>query len=231
MERKKYFPSDQASQAIWLNTFQAQLLIYAVILGIPVAVTDKVTAGSVQFSYIINALSAIKLYAKSITGFKNIFTKGTTQTIGSFPALSLPVAPATFIVGYLNFIFLLVQNIKTNPAYNEETIGKALGIIGADSTFNTETFKPVIAADYIPAEHSVKVEFLKDDTDGMKIYTRLEGESVWNFLALDTESPYWDTRPLAQPGVIERREYMAFGWLNDHEIGLPSDPAIAIFPG
>ena len=55
------------------------------------------------------------------------------------------------------------------------------------------------------------------------VYCRLRGSTGWNKLGIDTSSPYYDTHPLATPGVAETREYMLRAILDDVEIGQPSD--------
>ena len=47
----------------------------------------------------------------------------------------------------------------------------------------------------------------------------------------DTEAPYYDTRPLAQPGVPEVREYKVRGMVADDEIGQSSDIVSLTFAG
>ena len=59
----------------------------------------------------------------------------------------------------------------------------------------------------------------------------LKGQTAWNFLARDTSSPYIDNRPLATPGTAEVRETMAYGGLNDQQIGLQSDIVSVTFGG
>ena len=50
-------------------------------------------------------------------------------------------------------------------------------------------------------------------------------------LGTDTEAPYFDTKPLANPAVPEVREYMARGMVGDEEVGLDSDIASITFAG
>jgi hypothetical protein len=67
--------------------------------------------------------------------------------------------------------------------------------------------------------------------DSVNIYGRLAGQSAWTLLGRDSESPYLDQRPLANPAVPEKREYMARGVVNDVEIGVDSDIVTVVFAG
>jgi hypothetical protein len=72
---------------------------------------------------------------------------------------------------------------------------------------------------------------VKGKTKGVNIYSRLKGQSEWTFLALDTESPYHDTRALAVAGVAETREYIAYGVLSDEELPTGSDIITVVYGG
>jgi hypothetical protein len=122
----------------------------------------------------------------------------------------------------------LIKDIKGSTAYTT-AIGEAFGIITPASGFDPSTFKTTLK---IKIEGGrIIIDFVKSEVEGVHIYTRLRGELGWTYLATDTHSPYYDTRPLATPGHAETREYMARGVINDEEIGLDSDIASVVFSG
>jgi hypothetical protein len=122
----------------------------------------------------------------------------------------------------------LIKDIKGSTAYTH-ALGEAFGIIAPVSGFDPSTFKTTLK---IKIEGGrIIIEFVKSEVEGVHIYTRLRGELGWTYLATDTHSPYYDTRPLATPGHAETREYMARGVINDEEIGLDSDIASVVFSG
>lgn len=57
----------------------------------------------------------------------------------------------------------------------------------------------------------------------MHVYSRIQGESEWKFLARDTQSPYVDTTPLGVAANPEIREYRIRAVIADKEIGDYSD--------
>lgn len=63
------------------------------------------------------------------------------------------------------------------------------------------------------------------------IYSRLSGAPEWTRLGMDSSSPYYDTRPLAVPGVAELREYLVRGIGADEEIGQDSNIVAIVFGG
>lgn len=78
-------------------------------------------------------------------------------------------------------------------------------------------------------KNCIEVHFEKGDAEAVNIYTRIEGEVDWKFLARDTHSPYIDNRPIAKNGIPEDREYIATRVINDIEVGEPSDSAVIMF--
>jgi hypothetical protein len=64
---------------------------------------------------------------------------------------------------------------------------------------------------------------LLSQSDGVHIYCRRSGEKEFALLATDTRSPYTDERPNAPGNSAETREYMAFYFIDDKEVGQPSD--------
>lgn len=108
-------------------------------------------------------------------------------------------------------------------------IADDLQIVGEADDFNAETYKPEISGQVFSGY--VRIKFTKKGVDGVKIYVRLKGQTVWRLLSFDTNSPYDDFTALATPGVAEVREYQAFGVIDDVQIGQPSDIASVTFAG
>jgi hypothetical protein len=123
----------------------------------------------------------------------------------------------------------LVRHWKTLPGYPASGSEAALRLKVAGPTLDPATYKPVIRA-RIEAGR-VRLDFEKRGVSGLVFYARLRGAMEWERLGTDTRAPFWDARPLAQPGAPEVREYMARGLVNDDEIGLDSDIVSVTFGG
>lgn len=121
-----------------------------------------------------------------------------------------------------------INQWKANPACTD-AIEAALKIVGSGSDFDPDAFKAEITAEVVSGH--VRVKFKKGQTHGINLYSRLKGQSVWKFLARDTNSPYDDHTALAVAGTPEVREYQAYGVLNDAQIGLASDIVSVTFGG
>lgn len=132
------------------------------------------------------------------------------------------------IVNSVKIIRREVQSIKLKKGYTEG-IGKDLGIIGVDNDIDREGYKPTIAGKVV--NNHVVIDFSKKGIDGVHVYARLQGQAKWTFLATDNYSPYVDTRPLATEGVVETREYMCRGIIQDDEVGVDSDIISVVFAG
>jgi hypothetical protein len=118
-------------------------------------------------------------------------------------------------------IRLAIRNWKSNPAYPASGIEGSLKLKGPESSFNPLTFKSVLKLSIVGG--NIRVDFTKEGCDSVAVYCRPRGTAEWTKLGNDSRSPYYDTKPLANPNVPEVREYMAIGVIDDVEIGVPSD--------
>jgi hypothetical protein len=108
---------------------------------------------------------------------------------------------------------------KLADGYTDE-IGARLQIVSTGSAFDPDNYQCEFTVRIVAGE--IRIDWKKKGADAVHVYARLRGQSAWTKLGMDTNSPYIDGRPLAQPGVPEVREYMLRGLVNDEEIGLDS---------
>ena len=113
----------------------------------------------------------------------------------------------------------IAQHIKTSSDYNHQ-VGEKFNIIGAESSFNKDTFKTVLKLTKIT--DGVRIEFVKSQTEGVRIYRRVKGQENFEFMAYDLHSPYIDTKDIVSPMKLE---YYAKGVIDGEEIGVESDTA------
>ncbi|MGV8018569.1 MAG: hypothetical protein AB2L26_10385 [Ignavibacteria bacterium] len=122
----------------------------------------------------------------------------------------------------------IAKKIKGCAAYTE-AIGKDLQIIGPDAippdlNFVKPTLKGVLSGGV------VVIEFDKQEMEGVKIYSKRGGETAFTFLGIDTHSPYHDNRVKLDPTKPEERQYYAFYFANDYEVGQQSDIVTVVVP-
>jgi len=121
-----------------------------------------------------------------------------------------------------------IGDLKRVDGYTE-AIGQDLGVIGEADIFDPESYKTVLKGKAFPGY--VEFTYKKLGVDGLNFYSRLKGTADWTFIGFDIESPFHDTRALAEPNKPETREFSAQGVLNDVEIGQRSDIVEVTFGG
>lgn len=122
----------------------------------------------------------------------------------------------------------IAKLIKSSKTYTD-TIGQDLGIIGAEkSLMNSADLKPILKGRQDGQQ--IIIQFQKNGTDGVKIYSKRASESEFTFLAVDTQSPYTDSRSKIEEGKPEQREYYAYFFEKEDEIGQRSDTFKIIIP-
>jgi len=114
---------------------------------------------------------------------------------------------------------VIAQVIKASPNYDKQ-VGEKFDIIGEESTFDKDTFKTVLTLTKIT--DGVRIEFVKSQTEGVRIYRRVKGQEDFEFIAYDLHSPYIDTKDIVSPMKLE---YYAKGVIDGEEIGVESDNA------
>ncbi len=233
MIKKPYLPRKESERVIWLNNFASKIGGYGPTFNITAGEIIVIVAMALIYSYIINLIEQSRTYTKKLTSFKNLLSFAPSgATLGTLPVLAPGVAPALTQAGIFTFISGIAQRIKGNTANYNAGVGNDLGIIGDETVFVPDDFKPAITCKSLPGY--VKVDFLMHDIEAMEIFSNPVGGSdptVWEKIATVHHSGFHDIRPLAVAGKPETRTYKARGILHDAEIGLFSDPAVVTFAG
>lgn len=230
MAKGNYLPEGDSEKVTWLNNFSSKFSGYSVLLGFTDDEVTGISKDAAMFAYCVMIVVLFKTEKQERVKYKNLVSNGAIGTpIDDFPSLpTIPAPPDAVPAGIFKRLAKTVQRIKNHPKYTD-AIGRDLGIIGAEDTFDEDTYKTELTAEVFPG--SVRISFTKGDVEAVNIYSRPEGETDWVFLATDHHSPYNDTRPLADPNTPETREYMGMGVIDDEEIGQPSDIVSAVFGG
>lgn len=213
MRRQIYYPSRIGDQVNWLDNYAAKLPGYGPTLGV---VAGDITASvndAKWAKYVLGSwLSGVRAFSPSTTDAVDDVLTGEGEDAIILPTFVPPALPAGVTAappGALTRIFALIAKLKLAAAYTE-TIGTDLGIVGAEETgkampkFLTELLQG-------PGCQCVKLTFYKYTHMGVYIEGR-RGPGGWELLAIDTESPFLDERPLLVPGTPEVREYRMRFW-------------------
>ena len=176
-----YLPSKDGDMLSWLGNFQTKITTHGPTLGLlPAEVTALQTDCTNLFGFI-----------QAVEGAKTSLANAVAAKEGSKKTDLKDLQKA-------------IARMKTHSAFTD-AIGEDLGIMGGSEDDDLDNEK----VDLSGKAHSgfVRLKFKKNGFTGVKIFARLKGTTGWTFLALDTESPYDDHRPLTTPNQPEEREY------------------------
>ena len=213
MKRQDYYPSRIGDQVNWLDNYAVKLPIHGAVLGVVAADITASVNDAKYANYVLGTwLTAVRNFSPSTTdAVDDVLTGAGTvaMVLPTFTAPALPAGVSAALPGTLNRIFALIAKMKLSAGYTE-TIGTDLGIVGSAAT---EKALPKFSADLLQGTgcQCVKLTFYKYTHMGVYIESR-RGTGAWEFLAIDTESPYEDERPLLVAAVPEVREYRMRFW-------------------
>jgi len=219
MAQKFYLPNGDADRGTWMENFNTKLPNYATLLGITKPQTDSVAADTLGFRYGLELVAGAKTFEHQCTTFKTALRDGPASTI----ALAIPVfvapanPPAAVAPGIFSRVARLVKTIKANSAYTE-TIGKDLGIIGADPGSDVwDDEQPVLTAKVSGGQ--VQLKYVKGDADGIQLESKRGTETTFTLLDKITKTTYTDTRANLVAGQPEQRQYRAWFIVDDEIVG------------
>jgi hypothetical protein len=199
-----YIPTKRAPRRLWLQNFSDNLTAEAVKMGLP---APDATALKAVVDAHIAKLAATDDAQAALDGARETESQS----------------------GAIDEIRTAVRRMKTLTGYPGSGSEGVLKLRGPESGFDPATFKPVLKVSIVGGQ--IRIDFTKGEADGVVVYSRLRGSPGWEKLGIDLSSPYYDTRPLAQAGVPEAREYMGRIILDDTETGQPSDIVSLTFGG
>ncbi len=222
MQRQKYYPSRIAQQVLWLTNYADKVTGYLTAVGMAAAAAETV-ADAKWLTYVLGAwLSDVRAFNKAATDAIEIaqtgLTGGSTYEMPVFTAPAPPAAVVAVAAGALTRIFKVVAQFKETNGYTT-AMGEDLGVIGAEDNTDHPTPKYSLALGQGAGCQCVDISFTKFTHQGVYIESK-RGNGNWEFVAIDTEKPYTDDRPLLDPAQPEVREYRLRFW----DKGTPNGP-------
>jgi hypothetical protein len=163
-------------------------------------------------------MPAIKGDAEEATAYKTLMAKGGVPGVSPVPppvatTFPSPPAPPAVAPGILTRLLDQIARMKASVGYkaNPNVIGQDLDIIGhADTTEHLFPEFKLKVQDGAGCQ-CVRIDFTKFGHKGVWIEGRRNG-GAWEFVAVDSEKPYNDERPLLSPTAAETREYRLRFW-------------------
>jgi hypothetical protein len=157
-------------------------------------------------------VSAVRTFTPATTNAMDAALTGAgvdPVALPTFAAPALPTGVTPAPPGLLNRIFSLNIRIKATGTYTE-AIGTDLGIEGQEDTTVHPAPKLNATVEQGPECQCVRLGFYKYGHMGVHVEGR-RGNG-WEFLAIETSSPYVDQRPLLVATQPEIREYRLRFW-------------------
>lgn len=214
MKRQDYYPNRIADQIPWLENFRAKLPTYAATLGLSAEAVEIAVAAARFSIYVLSQwLAGVRAFGPASTMAVDEVLGGTgagTMALPTFTPPTLPDGVVPVPPGTLTRIFDLVREIKADKACTD-AMALDLGIVptGGGAAHPVPGLKAVVIQG--SACQCGQLDFTKYSHQGIYAEGRRNG-GAWEFLGIDTESPYVDQRPLLNPALPEVREYRARYW-------------------
>ena len=197
----------------WLDNYYGKLPLYGTTLSVIAADVTASVNDAKYAKYVLGSwLSAVRSFSPSTTDAVDDVLTGSGTGVMVLPGFTAPALPTGVVAqlpGTLTRIFALIGKMKLSAGYTE-TIGTDLGVVGSEET---DKSAPKFLIEMLQGANyqSSKLVFYKYGHMGVHIESR-RGTGAWEFLAIDTESPYVDDRPLLVAGTPEIREYRMRFW-------------------
>lgn len=213
MKRQRYFPEIRSQQPEWFTNYADKVTPYATTAAMPAGEITETVKEAKFCAYTSGTwlAQAKEFYPACFASLEHLYD-GSGASPLVLPVFTAPVLPAGVVPvapGALKRIFRFVADLKNKSAYTE-AMGEDLGLIGPEETPpNVPKFSLKLGTG--EGCECAELRFFKYGRLGVIIECRRNG-GPWEFLAIDTESPYTDARPLLVPGTAEVREYRLRLW-------------------
>jgi len=215
MRRQVYFPGRITDQVAWLSNYYTKLPIHGPTCNVIAVDVTASVADAKWCHYVLDVwLSAVRAFAPSTTDAVDDVLTGeglVAIVLPTFVPPTLPAGVTAELPGALTRIFTLVAKMKLEAAC-VESIQTDMGIVGAEETPKAAP-KFLIELMQGMGQQTAKLTFYKYGHEAVYIESRRGGPSAaWDFLGIDSASPYEDARPLLVAGQPEVREYRMRFW-------------------
>lgn len=186
----KWFPLSLQERAAWFQNFYAQFVTVGPSLGFLPAVVTQVQDDNDDFQFCADHTVKVDAYAKAFRAYRQTVTEG---NVGDPPpALPTPpsgTSPAAVPTGIFERLDDLVKRIRVAPAYTPE-IGALLGIVTPppNNLIPVDDLQPVLKVTSMP-DSIVQVKFVRGNTVGIMIETKLDNSTTWTNAGQFQSSP------------------------------------------
>ena len=212
MSNQGYFPTNEAERSVWLAHFRTKLPVHCVELGFSLDDINSTLADIDFYIWLVQSWNpAVQKNAVEASAFKALIGTGSGSELVALPVhVVFDPEPVPVLPGVLTRLFNLIQRIKMAATYNL-VVGKDLGIIGTQSTADSDVPDFTVTTERGPTIERVKLNFIKYNHGGVVVESRRNG-GPWEVLAIVVTKPWYDERALLVDNAPEIREYRLRWW-------------------
>ena len=212
MSNQGYFPTNEAERSVWLAHFRTKLPVHCVELGFSLDDINSTLADIDFYIWLVQSWNpAVQKNAVEASAFKALIGTGSGSELVALPVhVVFDPEPLPVLPGVLTRLFNLIQRIKMAATYNL-VVGKDLGIIGTQSTADSDVPDFTVTTERGPTIERVKLNFTKYNHGGVIVESRRNG-GPWEVLGFAVTKPWYDDRALLVDTAPEVREYRLRWW-------------------
>ena len=212
MSNQGYFPTNEAERSVWLAHCRTKLPDHCVELGFSLDEINSTLADIDFYIWLVQSWNpAVQKNAVEASAFKALIGTGSGSELVALPVhVVFDPEPVPVLPGVLTRLFNLIQRIKMAATYNL-VVGKDLGIIGTQSTADSDVPDFTVTTERGPTIERVKLTFTKYSHGGVVVESR-RNNGEWEVLGIAVTKPWYDERALLVDNAPEIREYRLRWW-------------------
>ncbi len=222
----RWFPTTLQDRAAWFQNFSLQFQNLYIGLGFTAADNDTVVDDNAMMQFVAEAAVSVDAFADAMRTFRKQITEGEQGgPPPNVPDYLPPGAPGDVPNGIFERLDALVKRIRVSPTFNVEE-GDLLGINPVTPARPIPgEIPPTLKAEAYPASQ-VQVKFIKGDSNGVAIETKLDNSETWSTVGHYGSSPAVlniPTSPSNLPRAVQvRARYLE----KDSPVGQYSDVVV-----
>ncbi len=206
------FLISEAERCVWLAHFRTKLPAHRMEIDFSLDDIASTLADIDFYIWLVQSWSpAVRKNAMEASAFKALIRTGSGSELVALPAhVVFDPEPVLVLPGVLTRLFNLIQRIKMVATYNL-VVGKDVGIIGTQSTADSDVPDFTVTTERGPTIERVKLTFTKYNHGGVIVESRRNG-GPWEVLGIAVTKPWYDERALLVDTAPEIREYRLRWW-------------------
>ena len=190
MSNQGYFSATGAERSVKLAHFCTKLPVHRVELGFTLDDIASTLADIDFYIWLVQSWNpAVQKNAVEASAFKALIGTGSGSELVALPVhVVFDPEPVPVLPGVLTRLFNLIQRIKMATTYNL-VVGKDLGIIGTQSTADSDESDFTVITELGTTIERVKLTFTRYSHGGVTVESR-RNDSDWEFLGIVVTKPW-----------------------------------------